>query len=202
MIQIFGDAYSGNCYKVRLLAHLLDIEYSWQHVDVVNGETRTEAFLQMNPNGKIPVVRLDDGRYLNESNAILNYLAAGSGLLPDDRFARYEILQWQFFEQYSHEPFIAGSRYIVRYLGTPKARQSELESLRTGGNSALKLMDEHLGSNAFFVGNKYSIADIALYAYTHVADEGGFTLEPFGHVLDWIARIQSHPRHVAMGEVN
>jgi glutathione S-transferase len=200
MIEIFGDKYSGNCYKVKLLAHLLDMRYAWRHVDVVKRETRTEAFLKMNPNGKIPIVRLEDGRCLTESNAILNYFASDSEFLPEDNFARYQVLQWQFFEQYSHEPLIASSRYIVRYLGTPDERKAELESLRAGGYAALQLMDEHLTSNTYFVENRYSIADISLYAYTHVADEGGFSLDPFENIRAWISRIESHPRHVTMGQ--
>jgi glutathione S-transferase len=198
MFKVFGDKYSGNCYKVKLLAHLLELDYAWHDVDIVNGETRTEAFLEINPNGKIPVVQLEDGRYLTESNAILNYLASDSDFLPNDNFGRYQVLQWQFFEQYSHEPIIAVSRYIVRYLGTPDARKAELESLRASGYSVLQLMEEHLAFNTYFVGNRYTIADISLYAYTHVADEGGFSLDRFENIRAWFGRIESHPRHVTM----
>lgn len=201
VIEVYGDIYSGNCFKVKLLLRLLGMEHRWVHVDIVKGESRTDSFLEKNPNGKIPVLVNDDGRVLFESNAILNHLAAGSQFLPNDRFERAEVLQWQFFEQYSHEPFIATSRYIVRYLDSPADRAAELESKRAGGYAALTVMEKHLAHRDYFVGSAYSIADIALYAYTHVAEEGGFSLTSYPNVRGWLSRIASHPRHVTMAEL-
>jgi glutathione S-transferase len=161
MIKIFGDIFSGNCYKIKLAACLLGIGHEWVHVDILQGESRTPEFLRLNPNGRIPVL-VDDDRVLCESNAILNYLADGSPLLPADRWLRAEVVQWQFFEQYSHEPFIATSRYIVRYLSSPPERAGELAAKRVGGTAALAVMEQHLAGRTFFVSEALSIADISL----------------------------------------
>lgn len=199
MITVHGDGWSGNCYKVKLLLTQLGLPFSWRAVDIPAGETRTPAFLALNPNGRVPVVALDDGSTLAESNAILNYFAHGTPLLPDDARGRAEVLQWQFFEQYSHEPYIATSRYIVRYLGNPPDRQAELAARRGGGYAALNVMEEHLKTHDFFACDRYTIADISLYAYTHVAGEGGFALDDFARVRAWLARIAAAPGHVTMG---
>lgn len=198
MYKVYGDIYSGNCYKIKLLMSLLEIRHEWLHVDILNGESRTPEFLAMNPNGKIPVVALPDGRCLFESNAILHYLAEGTGYLPSDHFLRAQVLQWQCFEQYSHEPYIATSRYIIKYLGRPKDRLKDLEARRKGGYLALDVMERHLGMNDYFVDNHYSIADISLYAYTHVAEEGDFMLEGYPAIRGWLGRIAAHPKHVRM----
>lgn len=196
--QVYGDIYSGNCYKVKLLMSLLDIPHNWIHVDILNGDSHTPEFLDKNPNGRVPVLGLPDGRWLFESNAILHFLAKDSSFLPTDTFANAQVLQWQFFEQYSHEPFIATSRYIIRYLGSPPDRQADLEARRIGGYAALDVMESHLRNKAFFVGSTYSIADISLYAYTHVASEGGFSLKPYVNISNWLHRIAQHPQHVTM----
>ncbi|MCP5199011.1 MAG: glutathione S-transferase family protein [Gammaproteobacteria bacterium] len=198
MPHVYGDIHSGNCYKVKLLLTQLGIAHTWEHVDILAGATHTPEFLAMNPEGRIPLVRLDDGRLLAESNAILNYYAEGSPLLPADRYLRALVLQWQFFEQYSHEPYIATPRYIVRYLGNPPARQAELAERRPRGYAALNVMEHHLAGADFFVGGHYTIADISLYAYTHVAPEGGIALDDFPRIRAWLARIAAQPGHLPM----
>ena len=198
MIKVYGDFKSGNCYKIKLLLHLLEQEYEWIAVDIIAAETRTDEFAARNPNQKIPVVELDSGEHLAESNAILNYLAEGSDWLPTDKLERARVLQWQFFEQYSHEPYIAVARFIQLYLGLPEDRRAEYESKQEGGLRALGIMDRHLDGNDYFVGNRPSIADISLYAYTHVAHEGGFDLDAYPNVQAWIARIQSLPNYCGM----
>jgi glutathione S-transferase len=195
---VYGDALSGNCYKVALLLHHLQIDHDWVHVDILHGGTRTPEFLALNPNGKLPLLALGDGRHLAESNAILNYLADGSALLPTDRWLRAQVLQWQFFEQYSHEPYIATARFIARYLGLPDGRRAEYEAKQAGGHAALTVMDNHLAGRDYFVGASFTIADITLYAYTHVADEGGFSLDGYPHVRAWLARMAALPGHLAM----
>ena len=197
-LRIYGDSRSGNCYKLQLLCSEMGIPYDWQEVDILAGDTRTPEFLSMNNNGKIPLLALPDGRYLAESNAILCYLADGSDFFGHDAFSRAEILQWMFFEQYSHEPFIATSRFIIRYLGSPPERQADLLQKKDGGYAALGVMQRQLKEHAFIVGDHYTIADIALFAYTHVADEGGFDLADFPAILDWIGRIRSRKGHLSM----
>lgn len=197
-MRIHGDTNSGNCYKIKLLAALLDIPHEWVHVDILAGDTHTDEFLAMNPNGKIPLLTLDDGRHLTESNAILNYLADGTPFLPDDRYRRAQVLQWQFFEQYSHEPYIAVARFIAKYLGLPADRRAEYESKQAGGLKALGVMEAQLAKSDFLVGDRLTVADIALYAYTHVAVEGGFDLASFPGIEAWLARIAAEPRYTGM----
>ena len=197
-MKIYGDMQSGNCYKIKLLCALLDIEHEWIHVDILAGGTRTAEFLAKNSNGKIPLLELADGRCLSESNAILNYLASGSDLLPEDRFQLAKVQQWQFFEQYSHEPYIAVARFIAKYLGLPEARRAEYESKQQGGNKALAVMESQLKNTAYLTGNSLTTADISLYAYTHVAHEGGFDLSGFPAIESWIDRIASEPKYVGM----
>jgi glutathione S-transferase len=198
-MRVYGDTLSGNCYKVKLLASILGIDHEWVHVDILKGESRTPAFLAMNPNGRVPLLVLDDGRCLWESNAIINYLAGGTSLLPDDEYQRAQALQWQFFEQYSHEPYIAVARFIAVYLGLPEDRRDEYESRREGGVRALSIMDQHLARQPYFTGDLLSVADISLYAYTHVAPEGGFELDEFSNVTDWLTRVSGTPGYVGMG---
>jgi glutathione S-transferase len=197
-VLVYGDSISGNCYKIQLLCSQLGIPCDWQEVDILKGDTRTDDFLAMNANGKIPLLVLPDGRYLSESNAILGYLAADSDLAGRDRYTRAEILQWMFFEQYSHEPNIATSRFIVQYLGSPPDRQAALEEKQIAGYKALDVMEGELGSKEFFVDDKYSLADIALYAYTHVASDGGFDLKEYPAIRAWLGRVEATPAYVPM----
>ena len=197
-MKVYGDTRSGNCYKIKLLASLLSIDHEWVHVDLLAGETQTKEFLSMNPNGKVPVLELDDGRYLSESNAILNYLATDTEFLPRDDFEKARVLQWQFFEQYSHEPYIAVARFIAKYLGLPDDRKAEYESKQEGGHKALRVMEQQLAETPYLAGNSPTIADISLYAYTHVAHEGGFELSKYPGIRAWLERIASHPRYVGM----
>lgn len=198
MFKVYCDYRSGNCYKVKLMLHLLAKEYQWIAIDILKGETQSEAFLARNPNGKIPVLELEDGTCLWESNAILNFLADGSEFLPTEPRLRTQVLQWQFFEQYSHEPYVAVARFIQLYQGMPEARREEHARCLALGYKALKVMEKQLERTPYLVGEQYSIADIALYAYTHVADEGGFSLEAFPAIRAWLDRVASHPRHVTM----
>lgn len=198
MMTLFGDIRSGNCYKAYLLLNLLGVEFRWANVDVMKRETQTETFRKMNPNGKIPVLQLDSGECITESNAILNYLAASTEFLPDDKLLNAKILEWQFFEQYSHEPFIAVARFINKYLGLPDERRASYQAKQPGGHKALSIMEARLAGHDYLVGGRYTIADISLYAYTHVAHEGGFDLSRYPAINAWCARIESHPKHIAM----
>jgi len=198
MYRVYGDIRSGNCYKVKLLMSHLDRVHEWIDVDILQGETTEQAFLRRNPNGKIPVLEFDDGGTLWESNAILWFLADGTDYWPSDRLDRARVLQWQSFEQYSHEPYIAVARFIERYLGLPEERRAEYESKRDGGYRALRVMEQQLHASRYLIGERLTIADISLYAYTHVAHEGGFSLDEFPEIRRWLAAIERHPRHVAM----
>lgn len=198
MYKVYGDYNSGNCYKIKLMLSLLGAEYEWVPVDILNGETQTDAFLQKNPNGKIPVLELEDDTCLWESNAILNFLAEGTPYLLTEPRLRTQMLQWQFFEQYSHEPTIAVARFIQFYLGMPEERMEEYRSLHKRGYRALKVMEQQLQRTPFLVGEHFSIADIALYAYTHVAHQGGFDLAQFPAIENWLERIKQQPGYVGM----
>jgi glutathione S-transferase len=187
---------SGNGYKIRLLLSLLDRPYRWQELDILQGGTRTPEFLAKNPNGRIPTLQLDEGVCLAESNAILWYIAEGSRFIPADRLARAQALQWMFFEQYSHEPYVATPRFILRHLPEDSPRRAELPDRLKRGRAALAVMNTHLKSTAYFAGGHYTIADIALYAYSHVADEAGLDLAPYPEVRSWLARGAAEPRHI------
>lgn len=195
---IYGDSRSGNCYKLKLAANQLGLEHAWHETDILAGQTRTPEYLAMNPNGKVPLLVLDDGRCLPESNAILWYFAEDTALLRGGRFERANVLAWMCFEQYSHEPYIATSRFIMRFLGNPAERAAELERKRAGGYRALDVMEAHLGKHDFFANGTYSIADIALYAYTHVAGEGGFELSGYPAINRWFDRVGQTEGFVAM----
>ena len=197
-MKLYGDSRSGNCYKIQLLCSELGIHYDWQEVDILAGDTHTAEFLSMNANGKIPLLDLQDGRYLAESNAILSYLAEGHELSGSNRFNRAEVLQWMFFEQYSHEPNIATSRFIILYLNSPPDRQPDLQSKKIAGIRALDVMEKQLDDNIHITGREFTIADIALFAYTHKAHEGGFDLQPYKNIRAWIERIESRPLFVPM----
>jgi glutathione S-transferase len=198
--RVYGDRRSGNCYKIELLMSYLELQYQWVDIDIIAGETRTRHFEMLNPNAKIPVLDLPGGQHLAESNAILNYLADGTEYLPEGRLQRAYVLQWQFFEQYSHEPYIAVARFINKYLGLPEERRQEYETKQEGGHRALAVMEKHLASRQWFVTDAVTIADISLYAYTHVAHEGGFDLAAYPAIRDGLERVAEHPRHVAMNE--
>jgi glutathione S-transferase len=197
-MRLHDNLSSGNGYKVRLLLTQLGVPFERVEYDIDEGETRTPEFIEnVNPNGRIPVLETEDGQFLPESNAILFYLAVGTPFFSDDRFERARTLQWMFFEQYSHEPNIATPRYwITHRLEMTYERRVMLETKRKLGYDALGVMEEHLKDRAFFVGDHYSIADIALYAYTHVADEGGFDLGRFAAVRAWLERVRAQPDHI------
>jgi glutathione S-transferase len=197
-MHLFDYLDSGNGYKVRLLLAQLNLDYRWTELDLDTGKTRTPEFLKRNPNGRIPTLELDDGTNLAESNAILWYLAEGSQFVPSDRLGRAQVLQWMFFEQYSHEPYVATPRFIVKHLGVDHPRRAELPGRLATGRAALGVMEVHLASRRFFVGERYTIADIALYAYTHVAHEGGHDLGPYSNVRAWLARVAAEPRHIGI----
>lgn len=190
-MKIYGDINSGNCYKLHLACQLLNIEHDWIHIDILKGETKTREFLALSPAGKIPLLVTDQGETLSESNAILNYLCEGSGLYPSDIWHRAKVHQWQFFEQYSHEPYIAVARFINKYLGLPEERLEEYKSKQEGGNSALRIMETQLTHTPFLTGDSITTCDISLFAYTHVAHEGGFDLNHYPNILKWIDRIKS-----------
>jgi glutathione S-transferase len=199
MLRLFDYLDSGNGYKVRLLLHQLGLPFELVEKDILAGETRTPAFLAINPNGRVPVLELEDGRHLAESNAILHYLAEGTPFLPVERFARAQVLQWLFFEQYSHEPNIATLRFWMRHGGADDPARAPLVSQkRAQGHAALGVMEGHLARREYFVEGRYTIADIALYAYTHVADQGGFDLAGYPAVRAWLARVQARPGHLPM----
>ena len=200
MYKVYGDIQSGNCYKIKLLMSYLEIEHEWLHVDILAGETHSDDFKKMNPNMRIPVLILDDGSTLTESNAILNFLADGTKFLPAERFLRAQVLQWQFFEQYSHEPYIATARYINKYLGLPSERRIEYEEKQNGGHKALSVMEQRLAKADFLVGETLTIADISLYAYTHVAHEGGFDLQRYTAIGKWLERVEQHSNYFGMND--
>lgn len=195
-------AASGNCYKVRLTAALLGIPLDRREYDILNGETRTPDFLaRINANGRIPVLEID-GHFIPESNAACYYLADGSRLIPRQRFDHADMLRWMFFEQYSHEPNIATLRFWMHYLGVENLsdqQRVQVPGKRQAGNAALKIMNDHLSGRDWFVGNAISLADICLYAYTHVADEAEFDLHFYPKILEWMTRIEGQPKYLPMG---
>ena len=196
MFTVHGSTISGNCYKIKLLMEQAGLPYQWHEVDIFKGESRTPEFLAKNPNGRGPVLELAPDRYLPESNAILVYLAEGTRFWPEDKFQRAQVLQWLFFEQYSHEPYIAVARFIKKFLPTEHPRQQEIPRLHERGYSALDVMEKHLAIHNYFVGGIYSIADIALYAYTHTAHDGGFDLSHYPAIKAWLQRVAAQPGHV------
>jgi glutathione S-transferase len=198
MLTLYDYLDSGNGYKVRLLLSQLGTPYRYVELDIMRGETRTPAFLAKNPNGRIPTLELEDGQLLAESDAILFYLADGTAFLPAERLARAQVLQWMFFEQYSHEPYVATPRFILRHLEADSPRRAELPQRQARGREALAVMETHLARRSYFVAERYGIADIALYAYTHVAGEAGIELAPYPRVRSWLARVAAQPRHVRL----
>ena len=198
MLRLYDNHLSGNGYKPRLLLAHLGRTYERIEVDSLKGGTRTPEFLARNPNGRIPVLELEDGTCIAESNAILFYLAEGSPFLPADRLGRALALQWMFFEQYSHEPCIAVARHWIQHMEMTEAQRAQLPEKQEGGRAALAVMERHLGESDWFGGDAMSIADFALYAYTHVADEGGFDLVDYPAVGAWLAGVAGQPAHIPM----
>ena len=193
---LYNSPVSGNCYKVRLLLAHLGIPYERRTMDVVDRSNRPEVLGGLNPALRVPTLVLDDGRPLAESGAILWYLAEGSRFVPEDSYERAQVLQWMFFEQYDHEPAIAVARFWLAYSGRPEEFADRLPERQTAGRRALAAMDEHLAGRNYLVGDQLTLADLALYAYTHVAHEGGFDLSPYPAVRDWLDRVASEPGHV------
>ncbi len=189
MVRIYGDSISGNCLKVKWTADHLGIAHQWIETDILKGESRTPEYLAMNPAGQVPLIVLEDGRTLAQSNAIILHLAEGSALIPDDPFDRAKMFEWLFWEQYSHEPYVAVARFQMRYRGK-RAEELELKMVERGA-AALALLDTALDGRSFLAGGGPSLADVALVAYTRVADEGGFDLAAYPHVTGWIGRVEA-----------
>jgi glutathione S-transferase len=207
MLTVYGFSVSGNCHKVRLLLEQLQRPYRWIEVDSPNGATRTPEYLAKNPNGRVPMIERADGRVLVESNAILCWLAddgAGSttSFLPADPWQRAQALSWLFFEQYSHEPYVAVARFIRGWTPLDSPRRADLPRLIERGEQALAVMEKHLQSADWFTGTDYGVADIALYAYTHCAEDGGFDLDKFPRIGDWLSRVYATPDFVHMPSVS
>jgi len=198
MYRLYDYLSSGNGYKVRLLLTQLGVPFERVELDILKGETRTADFLARNPNGRIPTLEVEPGVFLPESNAICCYLAEGTPFLPDDRLQRAQVLQWMFFEQYSHEPNIATVRFWVTHDQLTAERRAQLDGKRALGYAALEVMERHLARQPYFVAGRYTVADIALYAYTHVAAEGGFDLGRFAAVNAWLRRVREQPGHIAI----
>ncbi len=198
LLRLYDFLPSGNGYKIRLLLTQLGMPFERVELNILKGETRTPEFLSKNPNGKIPVLEIEPGKYLAESNAILVYLSECTEFLPYDRFLRAQVLQWLCFEQYSHEPFIATSRFWISILGKTEEYSEAIKQKHEPGYAALNLMEKHLTSHIFFVGERYTIADIALFAYTHVANEGGFDLTQFPAIQAWIERVKTQPSYISI----
>jgi glutathione S-transferase len=197
-VLLYDSVPSGNCYKVRLLLAQLGIPYERRELSVVDRSDRPQVLGGLNPALRVPTLVLDDGRSLAESNAILWYFGEGTPLVPGDRFARAQVLQWQFFEQYDHEPHVAVARFWLHYRGG-EVDPVALAERHKGGYKALDAMERHLAGNDFLVGGRYSLADISLYAYTHVAGEGGFDLGRYPAIRAWLARVAAQPGHVTLG---
>jgi glutathione S-transferase len=195
-VLLYNAAVSGNCYKVRLLLAQLGLAYETVELSVVDRSNRTEVLGELNPGLRVPTLVLDDGRPLAESNAILWYFGDGTRFVPEDPYERAQVLQWQFFEQYSHEPNIAVARFWLAYSGTPERFEAELPARMKGGYAAFDAMEGHLGEREFLVEDRYSLADISLYAYTHVAHEGGFDLGGYPAIRAWLDRVAAQPGHV------
>ena len=196
MYKLYDFLPSGNAYKVRLLLTQLQIPFELIEINLLKRETRTDEFLQINPNGKIPVLEIAPNKFISESNAILYYLSQETEYFPQDKYQQAQVMQWLFFEQFSHEPNIATPRFWISILNQQDKYQAQIEQKQQLGYAALNVMEKHLVNHDFLVADKYTIADIGLYAYTHVADEGGFDLTRFPAIVSWLQRIQAQPRHI------
>ena len=195
---LYDSPVSGNCYKVRLLLAHLGIPYERRTMDVVDRSNRSEVLGGLNPALRVPTLVLDDGRPLAESGAIIWYLGEGTRFVPEDPYERAQVLQWMFFEQYDHEPAIAVARFWLAYSGRPEEFADRLPERQAAGTRALAAMERHLDGRQYLVGDRMTLADIALYAYTHVADEGGFDLEAYPAVRSWLDRVAAEPGHVTI----
>ena len=200
MIRLHDYPPSGNCYKVRLLLAELDAPHERVEWDTRAGQTRTPEFLKINPAGKVPVLETEDGGLLPESNAILFYLAEGTPLLPEGRFERAQVLRWMSFEGSAHQPNLAVARFLLQFVEMTDEYQQMLRQKQKAGYVALELMEGHLEHDDFLVGGSYTVADVSLYAYTHVAHEGGFDLRPFPAIRAWLGRVSARPGYVSMRE--
>lgn len=200
MFRLYQMTPSGNCYKIRLLLTQLEIPFEKIEIDILKKESRTAEFLRKNPNGRVPLLETSDGQFLSESNAIMFYLSQGSEFFPTDKWQQAKVMQWLFFEQYSHEPYIATSRYWISILGKADEYREAINQKKEPGYAALGVMEKHLENNRFFVGDRYTIADIGLFAYTHVAPEGGFDLKQFPAIQAWIERVMERSRYITMKE--
>ncbi|WP_036478637.1 glutathione S-transferase family protein [Myxosarcina sp. GI1] len=196
MYKLYDFLPSGNGYKVRLLLTQLQISFERVELNILEGITHSPEFLAKNPNGKIPLLEIEPNKFISESNAILYYLSQGTEYFPQDKYQQAKVMQWLFFEQYSHEPNIATPRFWITELKQADKYSKQIEQKRKLGYAALNVMEQHLKNHNFFVADKYTIADIALYAYTHVAEEGGFDLTKFTAINAWLKRIESQPRHI------
>ena len=196
MYKLYDFLPSGNGYKVRLLLNQLQITFELIELNIIKGETRTPEFLAKNPNGKIPLLEIATNKFLSESNAILYYLSQETEYFPQDKYRQAQVMQWLFFEQYSHEPNIATPRYWISVLQQPDKYRKQIQQKQKLGYAALNVMEQHLKNYDFFVADKYTIADIGLYAYTHVAEEGGFDLTNFPAIKTWFKRVESQPRYI------
>lgn len=200
MYTLYDFLPSGNGYKVRLLLNQLKIPFNRVEIDILQGGSRTLEFLEKNPNGRIPVLEIEPGVYLSESNAILIYLSQDTEFLPSDRLEHARVMQWLFFEQYSHEPYIATSRFWLTHDMADQYRK-ELQQKLAPGYAALDVLENRLAEHSFLVGDRYTIADIALYAYTHVAHEGGFSLDKYPYIQAWLDRVQAQPNHIPITQL-
>ncbi|MGQ4650447.1 glutathione S-transferase N-terminal domain-containing protein [Lyngbya aestuarii] len=198
MLRLYDFLPSGNCYKVRLLLTQLGITFERVEVNILQGETRTPEFVSKNLNGRVPVLEIASGKFLAESNAILFYLSEGTQFLPQESWERAQVLQWLFFEQYSHEPYIATSRFWISILGKADKYRDALNQKREPGYAALNIMEKHLTNHKFFVSERYTIADIGLFAYTHVANEGGFDLSRFTAIQTWLELVKAQPGYISI----
>lgn len=198
MITIYGYSPSGNCHKLRMMLGHLGQPCRWIETDSAHGATRTPEYLAKNPNGRVPMIETEDGRIMVESNAILTWLADGTPYFAGDAWQRAQTLSWMFFEQYSHEPYVAVARFICGWTPIDSPRRADLPNLRARGNQALAVMEKHLSSTVWFSSTGYGIADIALFAYTHCAADGGFDLSKFPKLTDWLARVRAQPGFVPM----
>ncbi|WP_325892869.1 glutathione S-transferase family protein [Grimontia sp. NTOU-MAR1] len=201
MLKLYEFALSGNCYKVRLILSFLEMEYQRIAIEITKGESRTAEFLSINSNGKVPVLEIQDDNFLTESNAILWYLATDTFLLPSSRLKQAEILKWLSFEQSGHQPFLAGPRYWISILNAKEEYETQLNEKRPKGYAALDVMEKHLQNNDFFVGDNLSIADISLYAYTHVAHEGEYNLSKYTAINHWIKRVEGTNNYITITQV-
>ncbi len=198
MYKVYGDSLSGNCYKVKLVLAQMDLPYEWVEIGATSGKTASEQFLAINPVGQVPVLELASGEYLSQSNAIMHYLATGSDLLPENPLDLARVLEWLYFEQYSHEPAIATVRFWIYYLNAERDYTAQIAANRRKGYAALDVMENHLKNYSFLATGRYTIADAGLYAYTHVAHQGGYDLTCYPSIRDWLARVEAQPGYIAM----